>query len=186
MGPMIVSNGTHSLGPQSGKITLNVYRDGVAAKMGHNLVLEATKWRGKAEVVGDDPAASSVQLTIDPRSLEIIDAQGGIKPLSDKDRADIKRNINDKILITSRNPEITFRSTEVSGIAPNIKVKGNLTLAGKSRPVTLNVRVDERLDRATGKTTIQQSSFGIKPFSALFGALKIKDSVDIQFDIKIP
>ncbi len=182
---MTASNGTHSLGPEAGKITLNVYRDGVAARMGHNLVLEATKWSGKAEVDTDDPAASSVKLTIDPRSLEITEARGGIKPLSDQDRADIKKNINDKILMTSRNPEITFQSTEVSGTAPNIKVKGNLTLAGKSQPVTLDLRVDESSGRASGKTMLQQSRFGIKPFSALLGALKIKDSVDIQFDIKI-
>ncbi len=183
---MTVLSGTHSLGPQAGQITLNVYRDGVAAKLGHNLVLEATAWSGKAEVVADDPAASSVELTVDPRSLEIIDAKGGIKPLGDKDRAEIKKNINDKILMTSRNPKITFQSTEVAGAAPDIKVKGNLILAGKSQPVTLDVRVDESLGRASGKTTIQQSSFGIKPFSAMMGALKIKDSVDIQFDIKIP
>ncbi len=183
---MTVSNGTHSLGPEAGKITLNVYRDGVAARMGHNLVLEATKWSGKAEVDADDPAASSVKLTIDPRSLEIVEASGGIKPLSDKDRADIKKNINDKILLTLRNPEITFQSTEVSGTAPNIQVKGSLTLAGKSRPLTLDVRVDESSGRASGKTTLQQSSFGIKPFSAMLGALKIKDTIDIQFDVKIP
>jgi len=183
---MTVSNRTHSLGPEAGRITLNVYRDGVAARMGHNLVLEATKWRGKVEVEADDPAASSVKLTIDPRSLEIIEASGGIKPLSDKDRADIKNKINDKILLTRRNPEITFQSTEVSGIAPNIKVEGNLTLAGKSLPLTLDVRVDESSGRASGKTTLQQSSFGIKPFSAMLGALKIKDTIDIQFDIKIP
>ncbi len=78
---------------------------------------------------------------------------GGIKPLSDKDRADIKKNINDKILFTSINPEITFQSTEVSGIAPDIKVKGNLSLAGKSQPVTLDVRVDESLGRVNGQTT---------------------------------
>ncbi len=183
---MTVSSGTHSLGAQAGKVTINVYRDGVAAKMGHDLVLEATKWSGKAEVDTGDPAASSVVLTIDPRSLEIIAAKGGIKPLSDKDRADIKKNINDKILMTARNPEITFQSTEVSGTVPNIKVKGNLTLAGESQPVTLDVLVDEISGRASGKTTIQQSSFRIKPFSAWMGALKIKDSVDIQFDIKIP
>ncbi len=165
---------------------MSVYRDGVAAKMGHDLVLEVTRWSGKADIVAESPAGSSVQLTMDPTSLEIIDAKGGIKPLGEKDHADIKKNINDKVLLTSRNPEVTFQSTEVSGTAPNIKVKGNLTLVGKSQPVTLDVRVDESSGRASGKTTLQQSSFGIKPFSALLGALKVKDSVDIQFDIKIP
>ncbi len=177
---------SHSLGPPAGRITLNVYRDGVAARMGHNLVLEATKWSATVEVDAGNPAASSVKLTVDPRSLEIIGATGGIKPLGDKDRADIKKNINDKILMTSRNPEITFQSTEVSGTAPNIKVKGNLTLAGKSQPLSLDVRVDGTSGRASGQTMLQQSTFGIRPFSTMLGALKIKDSIDIQFDIKIP
>lgn len=181
---MSVASGNHSLVPLAGRITMNVYRDGVAAKMGHDLVLEVTKWSGKADVVAENPAGSSVHLTLDPNSLEIIDAKGGIKPLGDKDRADIKRNIKDKVLITSRHPEVTFQSTEISGTVPNIKVKGNLTLVGKSQAVTLDVGVDVNSGRATGQTTIQQSRFGIKPFSALLGALKVKDSVDIQFDIK--
>ncbi len=46
---MSVSSETHSLGPKSGEITMNVYRDGLAFKMGHNLVLEATKWSGKGQ-----------------------------------------------------------------------------------------------------------------------------------------
>ncbi len=183
---MTLSSGTHRLVPEAGKITMNVYRDGVAAKMGHDLILEVTKWSGELEVDRENPAVSNVQITIDPSSFEIIDAKGGIKPLSDKDRVDIKKNIRDKILLTSRNPEITFQSTEVSGTGSDIRVKGNLTLAGKSRPVTLDVRVDQSSGRALGKTTIQQSSFGIKPFSVFFGALKVKDSVDIQFDIEIP
>lgn len=183
---MTVSSGSHSLGPQAGKITVNVYREGMAAKMGHDLVLEATKWDGKVDINADDPSASSVEVTIDPTSLEIIDAKGGAKPLSDKDRADIKKNITDKILMTSRNPEITFESTEVSGTAPNVKVKGNLTLAGNTQPVTLDARVDEGSGSVSGKVTVKQSTFGIKPFSAMLGALKIKDSVEIEFDIKIP
>ncbi|MGI8820601.1 MAG: YceI family protein [Chthoniobacterales bacterium] len=67
-----------------------------------------------------------------------------------------------------------------------MKVKGNLTLAGKSQPLSLDVRVDESSGRASGKTTLQQSTFGIRPFSTMLGALKIKDSIDVQFDLKIP
>jgi polyisoprenoid-binding protein YceI len=183
---MTVSSGTHSLGPQAGKITVNVYREGVAAKMGHDLVLEATKWSGKADVNADDPSASSVEVTVDPTSLEIIGAKGGAKPLSDKDKADIKKNINEKILQTSKHREITFKSSETSGSAPNVKVKGNLTLVGNTQPITLDVKVDESSGRVSGKITFQQSSFGIKPFSAMLGALKIKDSVEIEFDVEIP
>ncbi len=183
---MSVPSGSHNLGPPAGKITLNVYRDGVAAKMGHNLVLEAKRWSGKAEIDIDDLAASRVEVTIDPGSFEIIEASGGVRPLSDKDRADIKKNINEKILMTSVNPEITFQSTEVSASPPDITVKGHLILAGKSQQVTLDVRVDESSGRASGTTTLRQSSFGIKPFSAMFGALKIKDFVDIQFQLKLP
>lgn len=182
---MTVEKGNHTIGPADGKLTVKVYKDGMAAKMGHDLVLEATKWTGNVVVDPDEPAASSVQVTIDASSLEIIDAKGGAKPLSDKDRKDIAKNIDDKVLQTSTYSDITFESTDVSGTPSRLSVKGDLTLVGNARPVTLDLSVDDS-GLASGKITLTQSQFGIKPFSAMMGALKVKDSVDIEFEITLP
>ncbi len=75
----------------------------MGAKLAHDLVLRATRWRGTLNV-DDNPAQCSATLTVDPSSIEIVEARGGVKGLSDKDRRDIDKNLNEKVLETSKYP----------------------------------------------------------------------------------
>jgi polyisoprenoid-binding protein YceI len=174
---MTIAKGSHSIGPQDGKVLVNVYKDGVAAKMGHDLTLEATSWSGTADINPDDPSSSSVQVTVAISSLEVIEGKGGAKALSESDKKDIKKNIAKSL----GSGDISFESDSVSGSS----VKGSLTIGGKSGPVTLNLNVDDS-GHATGTTSFKQTDFGIKPFSAMMGALKVKDSVDVSIDLQLP
>ncbi len=185
---MTLKSGTYSIGPDVGILTLSTFRAGMGAKVGHDLVLEATRWSGTAELDPDNPASSHVQVTVDPSSLELKSATGGVKPISAKDREDISKNINDKILQTKKYPEITFESTEVVGSPPQLSAQGNLTVVGQTRPASLDLAVEEGAGgtRIVATTTITQSDFGIKPFSAMLGALKVRDAVDLQVDITLP
>ncbi|MGH9180340.1 MAG: YceI family protein, partial [Acidimicrobiales bacterium] len=159
---------------------------GMGAKMGHDLVLEATRWRGTVTLDAANPAATTVEVTVDPRSLQILSASGGLKALSDKDKGDIASN-SEKTLNTSKHPEIAFKSTGVAGSAPNLKLAGNLTIAGQTRPVTLDVTVQDGAGKTslTAKTVIVQTEFGVKPYSKL-GALKVKDPVDFEIVLTLP
>ena len=183
---MTIKSGSHSIGPENGKLTVNTYVGGMGAKMGHDLVLEATKWSGTVNLDADNPAATNIQVTVDPRALEILQATGGVKALSDKDRQEIASN-SDKTLNTSKHPAITFASTGVTGAAPNLKLSGNLTISGQTSPVTLDVTVQDGPGetRLTGRTGLAHSNFGIKPYSKL-GALKIKDEVEIEIQLTLP
>ncbi len=183
---MTPKSGTHSIGPSNGQLTVNTYVGGMGSKMGHDLVLEAKSWSGTLNLDPDNPSASSVQVTINPRSLEVIQASGGLKALSDKDKKEIAQN-QDKTLQTDKFPEITFQSTSVSGNAPRLSVQGDLTIKGTTRPVTLDVTAEESGGQAqvTGKTKIVQTEFGIKPYSKM-GALKVKDAVDLQINLSLP
>jgi len=178
---MTVAKGTHNIGPDDGKLLINVYKDGVAAKMGHDLTLEATSWSGKADINPDDPSSASVTVTVDPSSLDVLEGKGGAKPLSESDKRDIKKNI-EKVLGRS---EISFESTGVSGDAPRLQLKGNLSLGSQSRPVTLDVNAGDD-GHITASTSFNQTDFGIKPFSAMLGALKVKDKVEISVDAQLP
>ncbi|MGH8886896.1 MAG: YceI family protein [Egibacteraceae bacterium] len=180
----MVPAGTYSFGPSEGRLVLRVYREGLASSMGHDLVLEATRWSAEATVDGDDPTRSSLTATADVQSLEVREAKGGAKPLSDKDRADIKKNI-EKVLSTRRYSEIVFRSTAVRPPAGNrLTVAGELTIKDATRPAELELTVED--GRATASTTVVQSQWGIKPFSALMGALKVRDAVEIEVEVSVP
>lgn len=156
----------------------------MGAKLAHNLVLTPTSWSGTMNVDGDNPAASGATLSIDARSIEIVEAVGGVKSLSDKDRKDIGKNIDDKVLQTGKYPELTFESTSVSGAGPNYDVVGNMTIAGSTRPVNVALAVDGGTVTAT--TSISQKDFGIKPFSAMMGAIKLRDDVDFELTVELP
>ena len=146
--------------------------------------LPAAATAGTLHVDADNPAASSATLSIDPRSIEIIEAVGGVKGLSDKDRRDIGKNIDEKVLETGKFPELKFESTSVSGSEPTFNVAGNMTIKGTTRPV--NVALNVNGSTVTGKTTISQKDFGIKPFSAMMGAIKLRDDVDFELTVNLP
>ena len=149
----------------------------MGAKLAHDLILSPTNWSGTLNVDGDNPAASSAELTIDARSIEILETVGGMMSLSDK-------NMEEDVLHTDRHPNLTFTSTSVSGSEPNFNVAGNMTVVGTTRPVNLSVNVNGTT--VTAKTSISQKDFGIKPFSAMMGAIKLRDDVDFELTVDLP
>jgi polyisoprenoid-binding protein YceI len=159
------------LGPDNATLHVHTYREGVAAKVGHDLVIEVTRW--EATVEGD-----SVELTADPRSLEVREGHRGVKPLTDKDRDEIRRNIDDKVL--HGNP-IEFRSSAVRRDGGQLTVEGELTMGGNTRPLSARLDVDGQ-GRATGTIPLTQSDWGVKPYRGLMGALKVRDDVEIVID----
>jgi polyisoprenoid-binding protein YceI len=178
---MTLTEGSHAFGPRSGRLLVRTGRTGLGRRAGHDLTIEATRWEGTADV-GPDPAASSVTLSLDADSLEVREGSGGVMPLTDGDRAEIQRNIRNKVLRTDRHPKITFRSTRVAGTPEDLSVDGDLTIMGVTRPVTVRAAVEG--GRLRGGTTIAQTTWGIKPYSALLGTLKLADEVEIVFDLE--
>jgi polyisoprenoid-binding protein YceI len=180
-----VLTGMYTLGPSDGQLLVKVFREGVAARVGHDLVFEVKGWNAKVVVDAPDPSATTLEATADVGSFSIIDSSGGAKPLTRSDRSDIKRNIEEKILDTRRFPSIDFRSTAVATSGPSrATLAGDLTIAGTTRPVEMALSVAG--DRVHGTMTVVQSQWGIKPFAALMGALRVRDAVDIVVDLRLP
>ncbi|MGE5286100.1 MAG: YceI family protein [Micromonosporaceae bacterium] len=180
---MGVANGRYRIGPQSGRLLVKTARTGLGAKAGHDLTIEVTRWRGYVVADAADPAGSSVTVEVDVDSFEVREGTGGVKPLTDADRADIKNTLRGKILNTSEHPTITFVSRQVSGTAESFRIDGDLTIVGVIQPVTVEGRLAE--GRARGSAVIVQSRWGIRPYSAFLGALKLRDEVEVQFDIDL-
>ena len=173
--------GTYSLGPGSGVLSIRTTRQGAASKAGHDLRIEVGSWEAEVKL-GDAPEQSAMTLSADSRSLRVVEGTGGIKSLTGDDRESIQKTINDEVL---KGCAIEFRSTEVLG-APSgdLNVSGQLDLNGKQAPVTFELAVGDD-GRVSGSATVKQTAFGMKPYSALFGALKVADDVTIAIDGKL-
>jgi polyisoprenoid-binding protein YceI len=177
---------TYELGPADGKLTVLTGRSGMAARAGHDLVIEAEAWSATLEMSPDSPESSTLSAKIDATSLQVRDGLGGMKPLTDSDRTEIKKNITQKILQTDRNPEITFQSTAVNRVHDRLwNIQGNLTIVGATSAVNIPVTVDTDAGTMTAAVKFAQSSFGIKPYSGLMGALKVADEVEVRVEARV-
>ncbi|MFG2006401.1 YceI family protein [Spirillospora sp. NPDC048911] len=180
---MSLNEGTYELGPDNGRLLLKTSRSGLGRRAGHDLTIEATRWSATATIAASaDPAGSSVEVTVETDGLEIREGAGGVLPLSDSDRSEIKKNLR-KVLQADRHATITFRSTAVDGTAEKFSVEGELTIMGRSESLVVGAAAAD--GRVRGGATVRQSRWGIKPYSAFFGALKLADDIEVAFDLAL-
>ena len=138
-------------GPHNATLTIHTARAGAAAKAGHDLRIEVTAWEATV-------ADGELTLSADPDSLKVMEGTGGMKALGDGDKRNIEQTIREEIL---EGKPIRFEN-------------GELTLNGQTHPVSATVT------DAGGEAVITQTRWGIKPYSALFGTLKVADDVRVE------
>jgi polyisoprenoid-binding protein YceI len=80
---------------------------------------------------------------------------------------------------------IEFRSTAVEASEDgHLRVAGDLKLVDTHRRVEFELGVDP--DGAiAGAAVVKQTDWGIKPYSGLFGALKVSDEVAVEFSTRL-
>jgi polyisoprenoid-binding protein YceI len=145
-------------------------------------LIDVTAWRATLEI-GEDPAQSSLVLEADATSLRVREGTGGMQALDDDDKASIQETIDDEILKRER---IEFRSTEVQHAdGARMTVQGDLEIAGTARPIAFELTIGDD-GELIGSAVVKQSDWGIKPYSALFGALKVADDVEVVIDARLP
>ena len=81
-----------------------------------------------------------------------------------------------------RHQEIVFKSTDAEPAGPGRwTLRGNLTLRGQTRPVTVHVTLKD--GRYTGETIVKQTDYGIKPPGK--AGVRAKDEVRVEFDVRL-
>ena len=166
----------YELGPDNGTLSVRTSRTGTVAKAGHDLLIHVTKWRGTLET-GDSP---SVALDADATSLKVREGTGGMMALDDGDLANIEQTIDDEVL---KRQDISFRSTRAEETAEGLSVTGDLTLRNTTRSVAFDLVLSD--GRVRGTAVVKQTDWGMKPYTALFGALKVADEVRVEIDAEL-
>lgn len=148
------------------------FKEGLLSAAAHDLELEA----GRFEVELDE-AAGTVSARFDAAALRVLHAtvSGIASPgsLSEQDRRDIERNLARDVLETKRFPEIRFEGRAEGGT-----VRGTLSLHGVAKELSFPFR--EQAGMLTAEVTLHQPDFGVKPFRALLGALRVKPDVVVK------
>jgi polyisoprenoid-binding protein YceI len=156
-------------------MTVRVFKAGVLSAFGHDHEIAAPLAEGSV-----DAGARKVELRVDASALRVADPK-----VSDKDRGEIQSTmLGSEVLDAQTFKEIRFRSTHAEQSTPGAwTVAGDLTLHGQTRPVSVQVR--EKDGRYSGSCKLNITEFGIKPVKAAGGAVRVKDEVQIDFDIQV-
>ena len=156
------------------------FKDGLLARLAHDLKLQVERF--SIEV---DESTHAIQATFDPSSIQVVCAQvdGRDDPstLSKGDKKKIYDNVTKDVLRIRKHPEIRFDSTNVVARGEGFAVEGTLQLHGKSRSIQASVRADGA--RWVTELRVHQPDYGIKPYTAALGALKVKPDVLVRVSV---
>ena len=159
------------------------YKEGVLSAIAHDLKIRVSAFR--IEVADGE---GGIQGEFDAASLSVVCAMNGTREahssLSESDKRKIERNIRKDVLNISRFPFIRFRATEVREAVTGPIVSGELELRGRRRSVeAFGVEQDGRL---VFSVSLNQPDFGIQPYRAMMGTLRIQPRVKVHLSVPKP
>lgn len=148
------------------------YKEGLLSPIAHDLRIRVSRFVIEAD-------ADRVRARFDAASLRVECAlrDGAEHPLSERDRRQIEHHIADGVLKARRWPEIRFDSRAVTEEGAS----GTLTLCGVERPLGVPMRRED--GRRVCEVRLHQPDFGIRPFRAMLGTLKVKPDVLVRLTV---
>lgn len=158
------------------------YKEGLLSPFAHDLRINVTSFT--IELGGSD---HFIEASFDARSLTVDCAVvgGEDRPdlLSSADRDEINNSILKEVLHPDKYPAITLVSSSVRRNGSQYLVEAELGLHGQTRRISFTVRREDG-SHYVSDVRLHLPDFGIKPFSTLFGAVRIKPGILIH--IRIP
>lgn len=174
--------------PPAARCRLFTYKEGLLSKVAHDLELAVEDFEVRWEGAGE-PDGEAVRATFRADSIRVLHALRDGRPnpraLSARDHRKIEDSIRGEVLDTRRYPEVRFRSTAIRPAGDGRwDLRGELSIRGRARPVSGTARREG--DRLVAAFRLDQRDWGIRPFTALMGALKIQPHVDVRLEIPAP
>ena len=180
-----------ALNADASSIDIRVYRAGRLANLGHDHAIEVTGLTGELRRFFDGAAVADLRFS--PDALRVDDpaararaGEGFEQPLDERAIVGTRRNmLGEKVLDAENWPEVRVLARIPSLDAGAAKARVYFSLRGNGRLIQVPVRIENRNDaiQVHGRLDLQQSAFGIEPFSIFGGALGVRDTVEIEFVI---
>jgi polyisoprenoid-binding protein YceI len=174
----------YGLSADQSTFTVQAFSEGLLSAFGHDPAIAIRDFTGEVEFVPGIFEAASLKVTVNGNSLAVT---GEMK---EKDRLELERTMRDEVLEVEKYPEIVFLSTNIStnrlAEGPyRARIIGDLTLHGVTQKslITAEVTVTGDSLRAKGEFSLKQTDFGIKPYSAAGGTIRLKNELKFSYDI---
>ncbi len=178
--------------PAGTVVTVIVRRAGPLARLGHDHVITSADETGTVWL-GATPAESSfeLQLPVDRFAVDLPEARAAVgaefaTPVPDDAREGTRRNmLRTEVLDAAQYPAIVIRSVATAGDWLQANVRVVVVVKGVEREQEIPVAIERGDGRvvASGSLQLNQTDFGMTPFSVGGGAIQVADTLEIRFEI---
>jgi hypothetical protein len=155
------------------------FKDGLLSKMAHDLKIQVTRFEVNV-------ADAAVRAEFDLQSLRVLtamkDGQESPEALSDADKAKIGDQIVKDVLQSGEHRSAVFTSRSVSQRPDGgYDITGELQLHGVTQPI--NAQTNREGGRQVASINLHQPDYGITPYKAMMGALKVQPGVVVRLSV---
>lgn len=161
--------------PLALEITLFTFKEGLLARAAHDLQLHVERVEARL------CSGNRLAIKVDPLSIQVDGAvvHGEVHAdiLSAANRREIQHTLQETVLKVASYPMLRFdgKFEESSSF---VEVHGTLELCGVQQ--TLTTRAHAKEGALFAEFEIRPSAFGIQPFRALMGAIRVQDRVVVK------
>lgn len=161
-------------------IHVYTFKAGLLARVAHDLRLHVQRHALSLQ-------AGKLRGHCDAASLEVEGAMTGHgldrNALSEADKRQVLETVREEILQSARHPQIEVEADVSAAAGDRFVIQGSLRIRGQARP--LRVELERNGDRLEGAFELTPSEFGIPPYKALAGAIKLQDRVRVQVELPL-
>jgi len=175
----------HRLDPSQSKFIAHALRGGLLWFKGHDHLVAARDFGGEAEITPDAINPASLSLVVKADSMTETNTV-----FTDQQKQIINKELRDIVLLPAQHPDISFKSTDVTGKALSnneyaLRIGGNLTLLGTTRHIVIPTRVTLTGSdlRAQGEFSISRDDYKARATSAFHGMVRVRDRIVFKIDI---
>lgn len=160
------------------RCTVFTFKEGLLSAIAHDLEIAVERFT----IERDD---GKLEARFEPQSLRVRhpmkDGVPNPSALSDRDKKKIESTIQDDVLETRRHPEIRFTSSAIELAGDTATIRGTLALHGRTKELQLRARKEGA--KWIAETALHQPDFGITPYTAMMGTLRIKPEVRVRIEL---
>lgn len=175
----------YRLDPGKSSFMVRAFSGGLLWFKGHDHFIAVRDFSGDVRLTSDTILPASLQMTVNTISLgETRDV------FTEPQKQIINKELKEIVLETEKYPEMTFKSTNITGkLNPSgvfeARIEGDLTMHGVTRRIVIpaEVKLVGSDLRSTGEFSLERSDFKVKATSAFHGMVRVRDKLKVTFDL---
>ena len=170
------------------RVLIHVHRAGLMRRAGHDHVIASEHVSGEVEYTPDRDSSAKLRV---PLADLVVDAPAyrerfDLDPeVSESSIRGTRRNMLEKVLDPETYPDVrvTVAAENLEATRPALTVTIGLQGAESVYDVPVDLTIDAESLEVSGNFTILHTDFGMRPFRAAAGLLRVADEIDIHFEL---